>query len=148
MESVTIPLRLLGDRVLIRADLEDHAPSRRDSGLFVANTLTAAVTGADAARSWCVGTVVAIGPAVRRFAVRPYVLRRLQELIDEDTNGVVEQELVHLRRDIEALPSELAEGVAVGDRVTFSWTAGQELTIDTDSFIIVRAAEILAVLTD
>lgn len=36
--------------------------------------------------------------------------------------------------------------VKIGDRVTFSWMAGQELSIDGDRYLILHTDEVLAVL--
>lgn len=144
--SETLPLRPYGDRVLIQADEETHAPTRTAAGILTATTLASAVDGEDRRPSWFVGTVVAIGPEVQTFEIRPFVLRRLQELVDEIGDKVAEQEIVALRREIEALPTCAPETVHVGDRVTFSWASGQQITVDGTPYLILRVSEILGVL--
>lgn len=138
-----LPLKPLGDRVLIQADAEDHAPLKTDSGIYLAGSLAAAVTGEDESLSWCVGTVVAIGPDVLNFDVRPFVTRRLQAML----NGPITAGSVrHLLEDIEELPYVTTEAVKVGDRVTFSWAAGQEISMDGTKFLVLHAHEVLAIL--
>ena len=130
--------------MLIRADRDDHVPQQTASGLVTATSLAAAVEGADPADSWFVGTIVQLGPLVNRIDVRQTVLRWLREA------GEV-AETVDLRRlyhRIEAIPQETPDPLHVGDRVTFSWAAGQQITIATDRFLILRASEILAVVEE
>lgn len=129
----------LGDRVVIRADVEDRAPEPTASGLLTAKTLAAAVDGHDVEESWFVGTVVALGPLVNRFDVRPYVLNRLRD------NGAIVH-LLHLIREIESLPADCPDPLAVNDRVVFSWASGQQLTIDGTKYLILKASEVLVVL--
>jgi len=143
-----IPFVPLGDRVVIQADREDHAPTVTDSGVVLAKTLTAAVEGEDAEDSWFVGTVVAVGPLVNRFEIRPYVLKRLQTLLTNDdwrADRVLGQ-LQGVVDTITALPTDCPDPIAVGDRVTFSWASGQQITVDGERFLIMRASEVLAVL--
>jgi len=68
---MSVPLRPLGDRVLIKADVEDHAPEATASGLTIAKTMAAAVEGADREDSWFVGTIVACGPQVNDPNLKP-----------------------------------------------------------------------------
>ena len=77
---MTLPFQPLGNRVVIKADVEDRAPAQTDSGLLTAQTLAAAVEGTDATESWFVGTVIACGPLVERFDGRAFARRRIQEL--------------------------------------------------------------------
>lgn len=139
-----LPLKPLGDRVLIQADAEDHAPLKTDSGLYIAGSLAAAVTGEDESPSWCVGTVVAIGPDVMSFDIRPFVKRRLHGMLQSGawTQGAIR----NLLEDLEELPHTTVDPVKVGDRVTFSWAAGQEISVDATKFLVLHAHEILAVL--
>lgn len=139
----------LGDRVVIKADVEDHAPQATTSGLLTATTLAAAVDGSDTEDSWFVGTVVAVGPLVNHFDCRKFVLRRLKEIDSE--YGVdlacLSGALDIVANEIKALPTDCPDPVHVGDRVTFSWSAGQQLQIDGEKFLILRARDLLAVLT-
>jgi co-chaperonin GroES (HSP10) len=141
---MSLPIKPLGDRVLIQADPEDHAPLKTESGIYLAGSLAAAVTGEDAGTSWCVGTVVAVGPDVQPFDVRPFVRRRLVNLLDFSTipHGAVRTIL----EDLDDLPHATVEPVQVGDRVTFSWAAGQEMTVDDQKYLIMHVHEVLAVL--
>lgn len=146
-----VPFTPLGDRVVIKADVEDRAPTETASGLMLAKTLSAAVEGSDVEDSWFVGTIVAVGPLVTQFNIRPYVLRRLKELWRQgcDTHSVVATPyLSNLIHDIEALPTDCPDPVKLGDRVTFSWASGQQITVDGDRFLIMRASDVLAVLEE
>lgn len=138
---MSLPLRVVGDRVLIKPDLDDHAVTATDSGLLVADTLEAAVTGQDVAPSYVSGTVVAMGDQDALFDVRPYVLRRLREA------PVLDLPLT-LIRDIEALPTHRPCDFALGDRVTFSWKSGQDVEIDGEAYVIMKTTDVLAVLQE
>ena len=144
---MSVPIIPLGDRVLIQADIEDRAPAPTESGLVLAKTLTAAVTGEDVEDSWCVGTIVACGPLVNRFDVRKHVARALREALAE-TNGHLRTRVVHLASGLDHLPTECTDPLQVGDRVTFSWASGQQITVDGERFLIMSAREVLAVVTE
>ena len=58
---LTLPLRVLGPRVLIAPDIESQEPTKTPSGLLLAPTLEAAVNGRDAEVSYVSGTIVAVG---------------------------------------------------------------------------------------
>ena len=139
-----IPIKPLGDRLLIQADPEDHAPLKTDSGLFIAGSLASAVTGEDESLSWCVGTVIAVGPDVLAFDVRPFVKKRLAGLLG--FGSIPRSGVAELLHELEELPYVTTEPIAVGDRVTFSWAAGQEITMDDAKYLIMHAHEVLAVL--
>jgi co-chaperonin GroES (HSP10) len=149
---MSVPFRPLGDRVVIQADVEDHAPQQTESGLITAKTLAAAVEGSDTEDSWFVGTVVAIGPKVNRFDVREYVLKRLEKMrvdpedADERGNHLGTYHIDRLMDAIEALPTDCPDPVQVGDRVTFSWASGQQITVDGTKYLIMRQGDLLAVL--
>ncbi len=138
---MTLPLRVLGDRVLIKPDVEDHAVEQTAGGIYVAESLAAAVDGEDTATSYTSGVVVAIGNQDQPFDCRPYILRRLKE-----KSGMVR--LLHLIAEIEALPAHKPSDLRVGDRVTFSWKSGQEVAIDGDVYIVMQEADVLAVLQE
>jgi co-chaperonin GroES (HSP10) len=149
-DTHTLPFRPLGARVVIQADVEDRAPEATASGLIVAKTLAAAVEGSDAEDSWFVGTVVALGPLVNHFDIRPYVLRRLRNVAEQTLWWEYkdkEQDLIHgLAAEVEALPPHAPDPIHLGDRVVFSWAAGQQLTIDGVKYLILHHSEVLAVL--
>ena len=58
---MTLSLRVLGDRVLVRPDVNDNAPIQTATGVYLAKTLAAAVTGEDPTSSVHRGTVVESG---------------------------------------------------------------------------------------
>ena len=57
---MAIPLKVLGDRVLVKPDVIDNAPETTESGVVIAKSLAAAVTGSDPQQSINHGTVVGI----------------------------------------------------------------------------------------
>ena len=145
---MSVPFTPLGDRVVIKADVEDHAPEVTEGGVVLAKTLAAAVEGSDVEDSWFVGTVVAIGPLVNHFDVRAYVLRVLRLMTAEYDESSVFVDLEGLASKIEALPRDCPDPIKVGDRCTFSWASGQQITVDGDRFLIMRASDVLAVFED
>ena len=140
-----IGLQVTQDRVLIRADREDKAPTQTASGLYVAQSLAAAVDGSDSGESWFVGTIVQLGPLVRRFDVRDTVFDWLTELIDHGHDMSV-AELKALRTRIRNLPQEHVDTLKVGDRVVFSWASGRQVTIDDERYVVLRQDDVLGVL--
>lgn len=133
--------------MLIRADREDHAPMETECGLFLASSLAAAVEGEDPGESWFVGTIVQLGPQVNALDVRRTVLRGLYDL-EAEHHDVCVSEVRVLRERIEAIPLVTPEPLAMGDRVCFSWASGQQIAIDGDRFLILRASDVLAVLEE
>jgi hypothetical protein len=105
------------------------------------------VDGADSGESWFVGTIVQLGPLVRRFDVRDTVLDWLQELeqVGHDLSPV---ELRALRARIRALPKEHIDPLNVGDRVVFSWASGQQIAIGEDRYIMLRVDDILGIVEE
>ena len=142
-----LSLRVTEDRVLIKADREDHAPTQTEAGIYLASSLAAAVDGADEAESWFVGTIVQVGPLVHRFEARPAMLRWLWDAETEGI-GLSPREVRELITRVQELPMETPEPVRVGDRVCFSWAAGQQITVDGERFLILRVSDVLAVLEE
>jgi co-chaperonin GroES (HSP10) len=140
-------LTITQDRVLIRADREDKAPKQTASGIYLAQSLAAAVDGSDLGESWFVGTIVRLGPLVRRFDVRETVHDWLLEL-EQHGHDISPVELKVLRMRIRALPKEHVDPLNVGDRVVFSWASGQQIAIDDDKYVVLRADDILGILSD
>ena len=140
---MSIPFRPLGNRVVIKADVEDRAPAQTASGLITAKTLAAAVEGSDAEDSWFVGTIVAVGPLVGRFDLRPFVLKRLG---DYNCRWSAADNVAAIASAIKHLPPDCPDPLQVGDCVTFSWASGQQITVDGDRFLIMAASDVLAVL--
>ena len=143
----SVELRVTEDRVLIRADQEDHAPTQTDAGLFLAQSLAAAVGGEDPSESWFVGTIVQLGPLVNQLDIRNRVIRWLHELEDEG-HDLRPAEIGVVRERIEALPREMPDPLRVGDRVVFSWASGQQIAVDGERRLILRASDVLAVLEE
>lgn len=143
----SLGLRVTEDRVLIRADREDHAPTQAESGLYLASSLAAAVEGEDPGESWFVGTIVQLGPLVNRLNHRRAILRWLLELEDHG-HDLVLAEVRALRERVEGLPAEMPDPLKAGHRVAFSWAAGQQIAVDGEKYLILRASDVLAVLED
>ena len=141
----TLSLSVTADRILIRADREDHAPTQTAGGLYAASSLTAAVKGSDEADSWFTGTVVQVGPLVQKRDCRATLITWLR-WIEEEGVDVHIDEITRLRQQVEAMWTDMPDPVQVGQRVTFSWASGQQITLDVDRFLILRASEVLAVL--
>ena len=140
-------LRVTEDRVLIKADADDHAPTLTEAGLYLATSLAAAVEGEDPAESWFVGTIVQLGPHANRLDVRRTMLKWLLDMEAHGTD-VALAEIVALRQKVEDSPTWQPERLEVGNRVCFSWSAGQQITVGEERFVIVRAHEVLAVLEE
>lgn len=133
--------------MLIQADQETHAPEQTEGGLYTAKSLTSAVEGGDAAPSWFVGTVVQVGPLVNTVDVRGRALALLSTLKAQGTrlfDGGTDAVWDRLWVQILAIPRECPDPIRVGERVVFSWAAGQQVTIDGRAFVIVRADDVLA----
>jgi co-chaperonin GroES (HSP10) len=137
---------VIGPRVLIKPDIEEQKPEQTASGLYLAKTLEAAATGEDVREAWYTGVVVAFGEERPAFDVRPYVKRRLNEALDAASYLDLATEIAALYVDLDTLPTDRARDFAVGDHVTFSARAGQELDIDGDSYVIMNETDILGVL--
>ena len=140
-------LRVTEDRVLIRADRDDHAPTQTAAGLYLATSMAAAVEGEDPGESWFVGTIVQLGPQVNRLNHRRAILGLLLEL-EADGHDLGLAEIRALRQRVEDLPTEQPDPLKVGDRVSFSWASGQQIMVDGEKYLILRASDVLAVLED
>lgn len=139
-----IPLKVLGNRVLIRPDVSANAPDQVASGLYVAKSLAAAVTGEDATTSVCRGTVIAVGTP--RHPLKE-VAEDLADRLDayHTVYGIGDSSPVSdgaaLLRDV----VRVQPCCAVGDDVLFSHDAGQEIAIDGDVLLLLKDDELLAV---
>lgn len=142
-----LALRVTEDRILIRADEEAHAPRALPSGILRADSLQAAVTGSDPAPSWFTGTVVQVGPQVNKRDVRKQLAGWLLEL-ESEGHDIAVRELAALRFRVEALRADVVDPVQVGQRVVFSWASGQQVRVDGTAYVILRAADVLAVMED
>jgi co-chaperonin GroES (HSP10) len=138
-----IPLKVLGDRVLVKPDVLDNAPEQH-GGLYLAKSLAAAVTGEDTSTSLCRGTVVAVGNPKHPLAQEAQILAlKLQKVyaVDVTEEGAI-ADAAHMLMDL----VRRAPCCAVGDDVLFSHDAGQEITLDRDTYVLMKESELLAVI--
>lgn len=141
------PLRVLGPRVLIRPDRDDRAPEETASGLVLAKSLAAAVTGTDPVLAWSRGMVIAVGTPRHPFRDETLDLAgRLTKLASvswasSSTNAGLLHDASQCLRDL----VQREPCVAVGDDVIFAHDAGQEITLEHQTFILVKEDELLAV---
>lgn len=144
---MTVPLRVLGDRVLVQPDVSANAPEQTVSGIYTAKSLAAAVTGADATTSVHRGTVVAVGTPRHPLQHEAVTLAQKLEAYHARTaashadEGTIEYDAAHLLRDL----VRRTPCVRVGDDVLFSSAAGQDIVIDGDTYVIMHEHELCAV---
>ena len=141
---MVIPLRVLGDRVLVKPDVNTNAPVQTEAGVFLAKSLAAAVTGEDPTKSVHRGTVVGVGTPRHPLYLEASTLAGKLEAY-HSCPGPLGDELVEdaaqlLRDLIRRQPC-----VAVGDDVLFSHDAGQETVIDGEPLVILHEHELLAI---
>jgi hypothetical protein len=141
-----IPVRVTPGRVLIQPDIETQAVAQTDGGIFLAPTLEAAVDGEDAREAWYSGTVLALPAETPDFDVRPYLRRQLRDLLDCASYPDLLQGVERVLRELDELPQTPERGFTVGDRVTFSASAGEAITIDGTTYLILSDADVLGVL--
>ena len=141
-----VPLRVLGARVLIRPDVQANAPKTLDSGLVVAPSLVSAVTGEDPTVSVCRGEVIAVGqprhPLEQEAVTLAAKFERYATNEHSDTHAEALRDGAHLLRDLVCK----APSVSTGDDVLFSHDAGQLITLDDDTYVILLDEELLAVI--
>ena len=141
---MTLPLRVLGDRILIKPDVDEHAPEQVGS-VFVAKSLAAAVTGSDAVNSVCRGTVVAVGTPKHPLHDEAAILADTCEgyglISSSETLKHTWHDAAHMIRDlVRKQPS-----ASIGDDVLFSADAGQRIDLEDESYIILHDADLLAI---
>ena len=125
-------LRPLGDRVLIRPDA---APTQTQSGLHLVEHWPDEVSG----------TVIAVGtPRHQRADEAEGIARRLDSALFGAGSAATKAcgEAAHLLRVL----TQRDPLVSVGDRVLFSRIAGQDVQIDDTRYVLMREADLLAVL--
>lgn len=140
-----IPLKVLGDRVLVRPDVNANAPEQR-GGIYLARSLAAAVTGEDATTSLCRGTVVAVGNPKHPLAD---IAEDLAGRIGAQCWPTLEHQLECPVCQASDLLRDLVRRVPcclVGDDVLFSHDAGQEITLDDETYVLMKEDELLAVI--
>ena len=137
---MTLPLRVLGNRVLVRPDREANAPAQTEGGIYVATSLAAAVTGEDQTTNFSRGTVVAVGQPRHPLKDEAEALaNRLSHTFDD-----LAHDAAALLRDVVRRQS----CVCVDDDVLFPLDAGQQITLASDTYVILAEDELLAVVTD
>lgn len=125
-------LRPLGDRVLIRPDA---APTQTESGLHLVEHWPDEVSG----------TVIAVGtPKHPKAEQAEGIARRLDSALFGSGSAATKacSEAATLLRVLTAREPV----VSVGDRVLFSRIAGQDVQIDDTRYVLMREADLLAVL--
>lgn len=141
---MTLPLRVLGDRILVRPDVDDRAPEQQGA-VFVAKSLAAAVTGSDAVTSVSRGTVMAVGrPRHPLHDVAEDLARRLLKAAGILTIPWI----VDLARDAAKFLLDVTRRqpcCAIGDDVLFAYDAGQRIDLEHDTFIILHEADLFAI---
>lgn len=141
-----IPLKVLGDRVLIRPDVLSNAPETTESGVVIAKSLAAAVMGEDATTSVCRGTVIAVGMPKHPLKEEAETLgNRLAAHVCDPADMSTFEETLH---DASLMLRDLVRRqpcCAIGDDVLFSRDAGQELTLDDEVVLLLREDELLAI---
>ena len=142
---MSLPLRVLGDRVLVRPDVQANAPEQTAGGIFMAKSLTAAVTGDDPTRSLHRGTVMAVGRPRHPLRAEAESLSLTLRLYADpnETSG-----RAGMMRDASVLLLDLIRRepcVAIGDDVLFSHDAGLEITLEDEAYVILREEELLAI---
>ena len=145
---MSLPLKVLGDRVLVRPDVNANAPEQVGS-VYVATSLAAAVTGEDPSRSLCRGTVVAVGrPRHPKRHEAEALATDLAWIHDEAL--IIEEKGYDIVKQAKDLLKDLVRRepcVAVGDDVLYSHDAGQQLTIKDETLIILHEHELLGIVT-
>ena len=142
-----LSLRVTEDRVLIKADREDHAPTQTEAGLYVAQSMAAAVDGSDEADSWFVGTIVQLGPLVNKRDCRKVLIKWLLAMEEEGLDVPIE-EIMRVRQRVEEMLPDNPDPLKVNDRVCFSWASGQAINVDGERYVVLRAGDVLGVLEE
>ena len=138
-----IPIRVLGDRVLVKPDVNDNAPTTTEAGIVLAPSLASAVTGSDPTLSVSRGTVVGVGTPKHPFRHKAEAMAAKLLHIHDDfcfhDNFCV---------DAAALLTDLVRRqacVSIGDDVLFSHDAGQLIELEQETFVILQESELLGV---
>lgn len=134
---MSLPLRVLGDRILVQPDEDRNAPELLASGIHVAKTLSAAVLGEDKTFSVQRGTVLAVGRPRHPLKEEAEALARHFEI---EPDAITEEAAALLRTLVCRVPA-----VNIGDDVLFNHDAGQQLTLDNQRYIILHEHELIAV---
>lgn len=140
---MSAPLKVLGDRVLVKPDLIDNAPETTESGVILAKSMASAVTGTDPTLSFSRGTVVGLGTPRHPLKDEAEALA-----VKLSVNRLHEDERHHPFTDAAAMLRDLVRrqpAVQLDDDVLFSHDAGQQITLGGETYVILHEAELLAV---
>jgi chaperonin GroES len=126
-------LRPIGDRVLVKPE---KAPEQTESGLWLS----------EHRKPENMGTVVAVGPCPHPLKHEASTLAQKLECLAQDGYAYGEHteaftDAANMLRDV----TRREPSVKVGDDVLFSWTVGQEITVDDERYLLMRETDILAV---
>ena len=135
-----IPIRVLGDRVLVKPDVNDNAPVTTEAGIVLARSLASAVTGSDPTLSVSRGTVIGVGTP------RHPLKEEAEALADKLSARIAmasdpESDAVCMLRDL----VRREPAVSIGDDVLFSHDAGQLIELEQETFVILQESELLGV---
>lgn len=143
-------LRPLGDRVLIKPEV---APDQTESGLWLSEHRKPEQTGTVVAVGLCPHPLKHEAEGVAQELEERIGLRDLMgEVPAEDaTGGPMREDWIAQLPDVRAAnllrqATAREPQVKPGDYVVFSWTAGQELTLENEErLLMMRESDILAV---
>ena len=139
---MSVPLRVLGDRVLVKPDINANAPETLDSGVIVAKSLASAVTGSDPIPVPHRGTVIAVGnPTHPKQAYIEQIASIIHDIGAWNAATGESVSIPQLLRDL----VRREPCCAVGDDVLFASDAGQEITLDGEMYILLHESDLLAV---
>jgi co-chaperonin GroES (HSP10) len=144
---MSVPLRVLGDRVLVRPDVSANTPEVLDSGVVIATSLAAAVTGADPTTSVHRGTVVAVGnprhPLQHEAESLARVIQRRARAssVASGEDDSPEADAAHLLRDLVRRHA----CVRIGEDVLFAHDVGQDVDLEGKRHILLHEGDLLAV---
>ncbi len=140
-----IPIRVLGDRVLVQPDVNPNAPEQSAGGIFLAPSLASAVTGEDPTHSVHRGTVIAVGRPTHPLKHEAETMAdKLAQTCSGNLPGddaMIDDAAAMLRDLVRRQPC-----VAVGDDVIYSHDAGQNITIESETYVMLHEAELLGVI--
>lgn len=155
---MSLPVRVLGARVLVRPDVDANAPTQTAAGVYVAASLAAAITGEDKTTNFSRGTVVAVGNPQHPLKDEAESLaeKLMLSALYAAAGRVIVRRAVKphaedLSADAAALLRDLVRRkpcVSVDDDVLFSHDAGQQITIEAETYVILHEDELLAVVTE
>ena len=135
-QKPALKLKPLGDRILIKPEA---APEQTESGLWLREDRKPELTGTVVAVGFCSHPLKAEAEEViAEFEER---LGNGYEASEDWIKKLPDYRAVQLLRQATAREPQVKEG----DYVVFSWTAGQELTLEDERYLLMHESDILAV---